>query len=297
MKFKNIALSVLSLSMLALTSCSEGKYWDSPKSYGEAYAFAKPSLTVEIPADDEMPTVYNVPVTRADASQEATIEVTFSTTSDCLSGPSTITFEKGSLKADYPISINTSLVEAGFDYAATVTLAKVEDGLISVEKNNLKLDFKIRHELILIWEDAGVAQVTSSWAENSSPVEVPVQQAVNYPDSKKSLFRLVSPYWYLQPEVATEGYNIEFICYKGSAYRADTLPDGWQAMGETDVDEEGTPINLFIGMPADSESSFKSSKNRYSLKCAIGFSEYEDPSDDEVTVSDVMETFTFTWIH
>ena len=122
MKFKNIALSALSLTMLALTSCSEGKYWDGPKSYGEAYAFAKPSLTVEIPADDDMPSVYNVTVSRADASTEATIDVTFETKTDCLSGPSTVTFEKGKLTAEYPISIDASLIEPGFDYAATIKL-------------------------------------------------------------------------------------------------------------------------------------------------------------------------------
>lgn len=298
MKIRNIALSALSLSLLAMTtSCKEGKYWDSPKSYGEAYAFAKPTLVVEIPADDDMPSSYTVSVTRASADEEKTIDVEFTTKTDCLSGPSTVTFEKGKLSADYVVSIDPSLVEAGLNYSATIKLNEPEESIVKVDEANQSLAFTIRHELILIWEDAGIAKTTSSWAENTTPVDIPVQVAVNYPDSKLALYRLVSPYWYLEPEIAEEGYNIEFLCNKGSAYRANSLPYTWQAMGEKDVDETGAPINLFIGMPKDSDTSFKSSKTRYSMKVAIGFSEYPDPTDEEVTVSDVTETLSFTWIH
>jgi len=304
MNIKNIALSALSLSLLALTSCSEGKYWDSPESYGvDSYAFAKPALTVEVPAEEDMPTVYNVPVSRSEAGEEVTVDVKFTTKTECLSGPSTVTFKKGELIAEYPISIDPTLIDDGFSYGATIALFKQvetegKDGATVINDVVItKLDFNISHELILVWEDAGIAKASSTFAGNTEPVDIPVQVASNYPDKKKSLYRLVSPYWYLDPENGTEGHNIEFLCFKGSAYKADSLPEGWQSIGINDVDENGFPVKLFIGMPEDSESSFKSSKTKYSIKCAIGFSEYDNPSDEEVTVTDVMETLTFTWVH
>lgn len=323
-----------------LTSCSEGKYWDEPSSLNsDAMAFPKPSDMVVIPADGEFPSTYDIQISRSnDASEkivpvvvgkvksltnaeieklkpnEVLVEVEGKDEPVVLNTPvivytvkspeittsqTEVKFEKGKFTAPLKVDIDTKLVEPGYKYDAMLTVLESRDMDMSVNSKNLKLNFSIRQAVILKWEDAGTALLTSSLIGNKQAVEVPVQVASNYPDKKFSLYRLVSPYAALDPE-AEKGFDIEFLCHKGSLRAASSPVEGWQQSGLKAKDSYGDEVNVYLGSQKDIKSSFKNKKKLYMLVETVGYNAQSGavnaqpatsgPNDDLVT-----ETLSFTW--
>lgn len=299
MKFNKSIFFILGIGALTLSSCSEGQYWENgTKNPGEAFAFDKSSISVEIPEDVEMPTFYSVSIRRTVAGDEVTVPVLFSSKSDALTGDSIVTFDKGSLAAEYKINIDTALVDKGFNYDAEITLAPVDSILVQEPAANLKLAFSIHQVLTLIWEAAGTARTYSDWFEMSSSdaVVVPVEKAVNYPNTRYDLYRLVSPYWYMAPEYAEEGHDIEFMVNKGSVYKAYAIPEGWQSMGVMDSLEDGTAIDLFIGK-TDNGGTISNQRTMYKITAPVGYRDASAGENDPITESSASEVLTFTWTH
>lgn len=270
---------------MALVSCSEGQYWDeaSTEDLGNAVAFQKSAETVSIEADGTFPSVYYVTVGRSNAANALTVPVTFESESTLLSGPESVTFEAGSLSAEYPISIGSG-AKAGLNYSCTLTLSP-DDTILQANENNLTFTFKISQVLVLKWESRGVASAMSSWAGNEDLIDIPVEEATNYPVDGMRLMRLVSPYWLLEPQYAVEGYNIEyFLDGDGNAL---SMAADWQFIGETD-DSYGY---FFFGCPAAYGSYFM---NQESIFVMSGIMGYSGSLSGQVTAG-WYETIQFIW--
>lgn len=336
MKFKNISLTMLALSAFALASCSPGQYWDEPSISSDALAFPNPTEVTLIPAEGDFPSTCIVTVSRSNADSELKVPliegklktltsaqeesmapnevlvevpgekdpivviapaIIYTPKSEELTTTQTeVVFAKGSYSAEITMNVDTDLVEPGFDYEASFTLALPRDLNITVNSANTKCNFTIRQAVILVWEDAGTADVISSMIGNKEAVSVPVQVASNYPDKKYALYRLVSPYHYLNPEIE-EGYDIQFICNKGSLRNAYSAYEGWQQTGLKVADKEGIDQYVYLGDTKEFPGSFKNQKKRYILVETIGLNTLTgasaaQPEDDE---DPDMETLSFTW--
>lgn len=339
MKLNKIALSAIALGAFALSSCSPGKYWDEPSSISpDALAFYNPSEVVQIPVDGTFPSTTTVKISRSNPDVELTIPlvegkiknltaadkenlepnqilvqqegvdepvvvntpaVVYTPKSAELSTTQTeVKFPKGSYVGEIVLDVDTELVEPGYSYEATFTLALPSDVNVSEESANLKCNFTIKQEVELVWEAAGTATLTSSLVGNSTPVEVPVEVASNYPDKKYVLYRLVSPYAALDADVA-EGFNIEFLCNRGSVRRAASAVEGWQQTGLTTVGEDGITENIYLGSQTDITSSFKNQNKRYILVETIGLNTRSGATSAEPVEDEdgrlVTETLSFTW--
>lgn len=272
MKLNKITAYFAAFAALAFSSCSEGKYWDEASNPGEVYAFAKPAETISIPANEAIPTSYSVTISRNVNVGSATVPVEFKSNSDVLTGPSSITFEDGSYSADYVINIATN-AKAGIDYSADITLAQPENVITHVKAENLKFALKLSKVLVLEWYDKGVAKTYSlNWVGNEDAVEIPVQQADNYPQDGVYICRLMSPYWYLEPEYATQGANIEFLVDENDNVLG--LASSWQLIGEY-VDGYG---NFFIGCPASQGCSFTNEGDIFTLAGFLAYGTGASPS-------------------
>ena len=267
MKLNKITTYAAVLAAMSMVSCTEGKYWEEASNPGEVYAFAKPAETVSLLDSETIPSSYDVVVSRNNAGASVTIPVKFTASAgseSVLSGPSEVTFESGSSSAVYTINIADG-AKAGVNYGATLLLTQPEDALVHVNTSNLKYTFTLTKELVLNWQDNGVALTFSSWAGNESPVEIPVQEAVNWPVDGQRLMRLVSPYWYLEPAYAEEGYNVQY--YLDADGNAAGMYATYQMMGE---DYDGNSV-LWFGCPANYGGYFANQDNIYTMNGVVGY--------------------------
>lgn len=287
MKLNNIKLSFAALAALALASCSEGQYWDGPSDPGAVYAFPKPAETVSVEADASMPTSYEVTVMRNTSAGAVTVPVTFSSTSPLLTGESSVSFADGQNKASYYINI-ASGVKAGVTYSATLTLTKPENSIVEVDSQNLTFTLNISQVLVLKWVDNGEAYTYSStWVGNDTPIAIPVQEATNWPVDGQRLMRLVSPYWYLEPEYCDEGYSIQF--YLDAEGNAAGMYQTYTYIGEySDGDY------YFFGCPANYGSSFYNQGDIYVMDGIMGYASSPTASAGAVTAG-WYETLQFQW--
>lgn len=280
---------MLALAAVTLTSCSEGKYWNEATNIGEAVAFDKPNENVVIPDADEMPAFYDVTINRTVAGPEETYAVSFTDKSKgVLSGPAEVTFKAGEYTAIYRIAIDLSQVVKGVKYSAVLKLEQTQGVKIQVKPANLNMSFTIQHELILQWAAAGTASVYSTWAnvEAADAVEIPVDIATNYPDSKYTVYRLQSPYWYLEPEYAEKGYDIMFMLYAGSRMTPYGLYEDFQPIGEFDKDDTGKDVEFYLGQTSQYKTTFtKNSKGVYNLSAYMFYApKGEDAVEANMTV-------------
>ncbi len=285
MKLKNIKLSLAALAALTLASCSEGQYWDAASDPGTVYAFPKTTETVSIDADATVPSSYEVTVMRNTSAGSLTIPVTFTSTSPLLTGDSSVTFADGQNQTKYVINIATGL-KAGITYTATVQLEEPSNTIIDVDADNLKYTLNISQVLVLNWVDNGVANAYSTWwVANDEPVEIPVQEATNWPNDGERLMRLVSPYWYFEPDYADAGYN--FMYYLDDDGNPLSMYSNYQYIGEND---EG--YYYYFGCPSAYGCSFYKEGDLYVMYGVIGYA--SSASASSVTAYGY-ETIYFTW--
>lgn len=262
MKLNKLTVFLGSLAAVAFVSCSEGKYWNEPSTVSEVYAFAKPSETLSIPADSQIPTSFDVTISRNTTAGDATVPVEFKSNSPLLTGPSQISFASGSSSATYTISIANG-VKAGLDYQATLSLAQPKDSLEIVKKENLKFTFKLSQVLVLKWEAAGTAATTETCFGASEPTDVPVLKAVNWPIEGEQLMKLESPYYYMFGEDSAKGCDISFIL--DDQDNAVSMQKAWQYTG---IIYDGS--YLFFGTPAEYGGYFLNDGNYYQMKGILG---------------------------
>lgn len=291
MKYINKIFIPATLALM-LGACGEGKYWSEPPEPLNSFAFAKPAETVVVPAADKAPNSFDVTVRRTNATDDFILPVVFQEVNsngdpvalDVLSGPSEVVFEKGSLTAVYTITIDDSMIVGGSSFYATIEIdpsnATEYESQIKESDTNLKFSFNISQAIN--WVSAGTASTISSWAGNEDPIDIPVEYAANVTSpSGNKLMRLVSAYWYLEPDYASEGYNLQFYVDKDN--NAVSFP-GWQAMGEV-----MSGYDFFIGCVSSLGCSFTNDGDVFTLDVITAYGAGKPQAYYEY------ETLIFTW--
>lgn len=274
MKFNKFYIFAAGVA-LAMTSCGEGQYWDEASNPAEVYAFPKPTETLSVPADGVAPSTYEITVMRNTSGAAVTVPVIFSEVNSSgqevsvglLSGADEVTFPAGSNKAVYTINIADGL-SAGTTYYAKISLEdpEVADNQTQVDVNPNNKTFTFSISQAINWTAAGTAEAVSDWVGNTDPISIPVQYASNVVLSGgMKLYRLVSPYWVMEPDYAEEGYNLQF--YVDADNNAASFPS-WQSMGEFQQGYE-----FFIGCPASMGCSFTNDGDVYTLNGYIAYGE------------------------
>lgn len=288
MKLRNIKISFAALAALTLASCSEGQYWNEPNDPGAVYAFPKPAETLSIPADAAMPTSYEVSVRRNTSVGAVSVPVTFTSSSPLLTGESSVSFADGQNEAKYVINISNG-AKAGVTYTAKVALTKPEGSKIDVDPSNLTFTLNLSQVLVLQWVGNGVANTYSStWVANETPVAIPVEEAINWPVDGQRLMRLVSPYWYFEPEYCEEGYNIQF--YLDAEGNAAGMYQTYTYIGESSNGEY-----YFFGCPANYGCSFYNEGNIYVMDGVMGYAASPTAAAGAVSAG-WYETLQFQWV-
>lgn len=195
MKLYKFAASIAALAAIALTSCSEGKYWDEPSNPSLVYAFPKTAATVALSGSESLSS-YELPITRNTTGAEQTIDVT-ATVSDkeVLSAPATVTFANGSATANYVIGINSDKMVIGKTYTATLKLPTpaVTGDSIALGASNT---FTFTISKSWTWKSLGWVLYTDDFISSLYGVPeiptyyVPIQEA----EGSNGLYRLVNPY-------------------------------------------------------------------------------------------------------
>lgn len=282
----NIFLAAVGSTLLFLGACSEGQYWDEPGDFGSNPAFPKASQTIVLGPNDEVPPTMNVTLSRADASEAMTVGVEATPANDAsalvLSGPSEVSFEAGSYTAEYPISIDKTNMSLGANYTLTLQLTQPEDALVQRPAGNMKYTFSLKQDYD--WQSAGVAKCISYWVGNESPINVQVQEAGGFAGEGQRLFRLVSPYFVMEPDYAVEGYNLQFLTTTSG--EAVALTPTWQQIGEGDDTQW-----FYIGTGYN-DCYFGSEGDIYTIVGLMGYT--EGPSGTSLKPY-TYETFIFQW--
>ncbi|MDE7444052.1 MAG: hypothetical protein K2M65_07830, partial [Muribaculaceae bacterium] len=121
MKIKLYTALAIAAMAASMTSCGDA-YWEEGHPQGNTYAFPKPAYTVNIAEGAEVPTSFDVIMTRNNSGAEATITVDAVFSNPAISGPSTVTFAAGSNTGGYTISVDPN-VPGGSTFTATLKLA------------------------------------------------------------------------------------------------------------------------------------------------------------------------------
>lgn len=281
MKTKLYTALAVALLGISATSCSDGGYWDEA-SFGKAtYAFPKPVYTVTMLEGQELPEAFEVVMTRNNSGAEATVPVQATFSDAALSGDATVTFAAGSNTSVYKIKVG-STIAGGSTFKVNLKLA--DEYYSQVDTIHNKCLFTLN--TALEWRDAGTASVYSEWAGNEAPVSVPVQIASNYVGQGK-MYRLVSPYYHLEPDYAEEGYSLQFLL------NDDNTPKGFsptiQEMGEYDSSIGDLAVGLWSN--GGQGTSFTLDGNTYTMLmqvcCNYGESGWY--------LAGMMEQLEFTW--
>ena len=274
--------------LLLLGACSEGKYWDEPGDFGTTPVFPKPSQTMVYSVNDEIPSTFNVTIARATAGPAATVAVEIvvnEASASVFSGPAEVSFEAGALTTEYPISINEDNMALGTNYSIKLNLAVPENAPVKYPAGNMSYTLTMMQDYN--WVSAGTAQCYSDWVGNSEtevPIAVQVQEAGGYSVEGQRLFRLVSPYFIMEPDYAEEGYNIQFITTTSG--EAVMLSPTWQPIGE---ESDGMWFYVGTGYPG---CSFFSEGDTYVIN---GLMAYTEGRDGTSLSPYNYEVFIFEW--
>ena len=190
-----IKLSLLAVG-LAFTSCDVDQVGTKFIDGNRGVSFDNAKYTREVSYND---TELLVHVSRVSAAIDETIGITHNCTEvGIFTIPQTVSFVKGEYEKIITILIEPSNMSAGKEYSFDLTLEeKASFGGVNTTKITVLLE--------LVWIPAGDALMASDWAGNSATVPVERAEGTN-------MYRLVSPYFYLEPEYCPEeGYHVVFI--------------------------------------------------------------------------------------
>lgn len=178
---KFIYVAIFMLCVCGVTSCSDSGYWDESTNQN-GFSFKSSSQSFTFTNNDVMDVV-EIPITRANASGEATLPLEVSFSSDLLSGPSSVTFADGQKTANYVITCTG--FELGDEATATVQFDKTLASAAGVDST------KVTVLLDYVWNSIGVGKFNDAWTTNSDETyDVEFMQNASLPNR----FRVMYPY-------------------------------------------------------------------------------------------------------
>lgn len=121
MKLNKIFLGLIGMAALTMASCSDNDKYEWATVSGPQVYFSDALPTqYEI---DPAGTTFNVPISRADASNSLTVNLTSTTANPMYSVPSSVTFDAGQTEANIPVSYDATKIEYGRYDDITITVA------------------------------------------------------------------------------------------------------------------------------------------------------------------------------
>lgn len=241
------------------TACSDEGHWDGYSVPDNQYSFAQSSQSYSLIGNEEMASTITVEVYRTGKNGEVTIPLDIETDNAIMTiDTESVTFANGSDVAQLIINVDNTAIETGVKYSTTISL--VFDGETLTEENNSITGSTSCTVSILrdySWEIAGKAIVISSWAGNSA--EVNIEKAIQYNIDGNSLYRLTSPYYFLEPDYCPEpGYHLQFVVDANG--NAVSVPV-WQNIGE----EYDATHNYYLYCNPAQGHAFTNNGNKYAI--------------------------------
>lgn len=230
MKFYK-SLFLTAVAAVAFASCSDKGYWEPYEAEEAKYSFAQEKQSYSLGATDSLSSVV-VALYRDTKSGEVTLplDVAISDTNVIVFKDTTVTFANGSDIAELVVTINEANIVMGTTYSAKIAFA-VDS--VAFFEHNYALTGNKSHTISLVkdytWVSAGKVTMTSDWA--GAEAVVPVENAAEYNVDGNKLYRLNSPYYYLEPTYCPkQGSHLQFILDADA--NAVTIAPSIQSIGE-----------------------------------------------------------------
>ena len=224
--YKSLVLAAIALAGSLLASCSKEGYWNKTDKIGEGFSFPSTKLSyVFAPADDM--TKVQVPIVRGDNRLPAYLDVTGSvpaSSSEYVSFPAGVMFEKGQAEAIYEIGISKKF-DLGQSIQATLTFQNPSTAGIDTTVVTITLDYN--------WISLGKAKFKDSWFWEN--LEGYVEAEIFQSEQDPSVFKLADPYTKQNKEEHLDkagAYADAFLQFKvlkeGETYkRVSNAQKGW----------------------------------------------------------------------
>ena len=187
------------VAAIAFCSCSEEGYWEPYEIEEPQYSFAQEKQSYSLTATDSLSSV-TVTVYRNNSGAEVTLPLNVQ-----LSDPyvlsvadSAVTFAAGSNTAELEVAVDEAYIVMGTSYTASFSF--VVDS-VNFTEDNYSISGNKSHVVSILkdytWVSAGKVYMASNWAGGYA--YVPVENAKEYNANGNKLYRLNSPYYYLEP--------------------------------------------------------------------------------------------------
>lgn len=249
---------VVAISAL-FTACSDEGHWDGYNMPDDKISFAQSSKSYSLKGDEDAPSSVTIEVYRTGKNGELTIPVNVEIDNALMSTDSeSVTFANGSDVAQFVINVDNSAIEIGVTYSATVSL--VFDGETLTEENaSLTGATSCKVSIIkdYTWQRAGKIMMASNWA--GVMAELNIEKALEYNTDGNLLYRILSPYYFLEPSYCPEpGYHLQFVVDANG--NAVSIPM-WQNIGE----EYDAGYNYYLYCNPAQGHSFTNNGNVYTM--------------------------------
>jgi hypothetical protein len=229
--------------LFLMTSCDQ-------KNAGEQYTFANEGVTFLASRSSIMAqpseTTATFKIVRGNLNGRLELPVTASYDQDIFTIPSTVVFEDGAGEASLSIPLDKTIL--GVTYSIALSFDSIRSSLFGYFKTTLSImrDYN--------WVSAGVAEMYSSWAGNSEGIDVKIEYADG---TNPGRYRLVSPYYALEPAYASAGSHLVFEL--DANHNALNFPDQ-QKIGEL---YDGT-YDIYIFSSEDGDT-FTNDGNKFTI--------------------------------
>lgn len=197
MKKVNIFTGTVACMLLVLAvSCNQENIGTEYLPENEGVTFlAEENDLLTTPSETNLS--YNI--VRANVNGRLELSITADCDNDIFTIPSTVVFEDG--KGTATLSIPLEKLELGITYTVQLSFDSIKSSPFGYFKTTLNITKDY------IWSSAGVAEMYSSWAGNSEGIDVNIEYAEG---SNPSRYRLISPFYKLEPDYATTGFHLVF---------------------------------------------------------------------------------------
>lgn len=240
------------------TACSEDGYWDGYTIQEDTYSFAQTAQKYSLTVDDELSEI-TVKLYRNHTNGEVTLPLDIQMNNILMTPRSeSVTFADGSGTAELVFYVDNSAIDFGITYSAVISL--IIDGETLTEEN-LSITGPSTCTVSIIkdytWKVAGKVVMASYWADKMA--EIVVEKAIEYNTNGNLLYRLNSPYYYLEEDYCPEpGYHLQFVVdANGDAVSVPV----WQNIGEV-YDED---FNYYLYCNPAQGHSFTNNGNVYKI--------------------------------
>ena len=257
------------VSVLLFTAC-EDKIERDPSPFQEgdgiqAYFYADTKTSLSFIPDQEP--VFKINIGRNNAKEATTLTYTIVDEDGVFELPSSITFAAGETLAE--IEVDFSALDLGLTAKLTLELNEDDSYIYGLSAVTIMVsrDYK--------WVSAGVVEMTSGWAGTTA--EIKVQHAEG-----TGIYRLISPYFVLEPDYADEGYHLMFELDEDyNAFKCYNR----QLIGETNSD--GLAIEFFNAGFGD---TFTNNKNIFTFNVTFFYVRADGTAGGWAGISE-----TFIW--